>query len=182
MVGNWAFWVCVGDKNFMMARSMPCRGGKCFIRGAGSPCRGGECFIRGAGSPCRGEKCFIRGAGSPCRGGFSFASWFFEAALTPTMRRAVRASVRGADLAERATRNCALYRPRCPPCPARPPASVLVPRARQALGPHGAEQPVGAQAPQRHPHDAHRDPAERGHGLVEDEHGDEQLQGGPQVL
>ena len=167
MVGNWAFWVCVGDENFMMARSMLCRGGKCFIRGAGSA--------------CRGEKCFIRGAGSPCRGGFSFASWFFEAALTPTMCRAVRASVHGANLAERATRNCARHRPQCPLLLVSP-ASVPVARAGQALGAHGGDQPVGAQAAQRYPHDAHRDPAECRNGLVEDEHGDEELQGRSQVL
>ena len=76
-------------------------------------------------------------------------------------------------------------------CPARqtgpagqtcPSELVLVPRARQALGAHGGDQPVGAQARQRHPHDAHRDPTERRHGLVEDAHRDEELQGRSQVL
>ena len=61
-------------------------------------------------------------------------------------------------------------------------ASVSVRRARQALSAHGREQPVGAQACQRHPHDAHRDPTEHRYCLVEDEHGDEELQGGSQVL
>ena len=69
-----------------------------------------------------------------------------------------------------------------PPCPVRPPELVLVPRVCQALGPHGGKQPVGAQAAQRHPHDAHRDPTERRHGLVEDAHRDEELQGRSQVL
>ena len=70
-------------------------------------------------------------------------------------------------------------RPHRPACPSE---SVLVTCPGQALGAHGGDQPVGAQARQRHPHDAHRDPTERRHGLVEDEHGDEELQGRSQVL
>ena len=69
-----------------------------------------------------------------------------------------------------------------PPGPPGPSELVPVAGAGQALGTNRADEPVGAQAAQRHPHDAHRDPAERRNGLVEDEHGDEQLQGGSQVL